>query len=99
MGLFTALAVTLGLCGAALWLLRRFAPGALTAGRGLTLRVLQRVSIGPRQGVPSAKRSAMLSPTTIVSPPIRNATRPALRIVSALAHASRAAPLTARVIT
>jgi flagellar biosynthetic protein FliP len=51
MGLFTALAVTLGLCGAALWLLRRFAPGALTAGRGLTLRVLQRVSIGPRQGV------------------------------------------------
>ena len=50
-GLFAALAVTLGLCGAALWLLRRFAPGALAASRGLTLRVLQRVSIGPRQGV------------------------------------------------
>jgi flagellar biosynthetic protein FliP len=50
-GLFAALAVTLVLCGAALWLLRRFAPGALAAGRGLTLRVLQRVSLGPRQGV------------------------------------------------
>ena len=51
MGLFAALAVTLGLCGAALWLLRRMAPGALAAGRGLTLRVIQRVSLGPKQGV------------------------------------------------
>ena len=51
MGLFAALAVTLGLCGAALWLLRRMAPGALSGARGLPMRVLQRVSLGQRQGV------------------------------------------------
>ncbi len=51
MGLFAALGVTLVACGAAMWLLRRVGSGALAAGRGLTLRVLQRLSLGPRQGV------------------------------------------------
>jgi flagellar biosynthetic protein FliP len=50
-GLFAALTVMIGACGLVLWLLRRFAPGALPAGRGLPLRVLQRVSLGQRQGV------------------------------------------------
>jgi flagellar biosynthetic protein FliP len=50
-GLFAALAVTLGGCGVALWLLKRIAPGVLPAGRGLPLRVLPRVSLGQRQGV------------------------------------------------
>ena len=49
-GLFAALLVMIGACGLALWLLRRFAPGALPAGRGLSLRVLQRVSLGQRHG-------------------------------------------------
>ncbi len=51
MGLWGALLLTCGGCGLALWLLRRFAPGALPIGRGLPLRVLQRTSLGPRQGV------------------------------------------------
>jgi flagellar biosynthetic protein FliP len=50
-GLLASLAVTLGLCGVALWLLRRLTPGALPGSRGLPLRVLQRTSLGPRQGV------------------------------------------------
>lgn len=51
MGLFAALGVTLGLCLVAAWLLRRLTPGAVLAGRGLPLRVLQRTSLGPKQGV------------------------------------------------
>jgi len=51
MGLFAALAVTLAVCALALWLLRRVAPNALPTGRALPLRVLQRTSVGPRQGV------------------------------------------------
>lgn len=51
MGLFAALGVTLGLCLVASWLLRRLTPGAALSGRGLPLRVLQRTSLGPKQGV------------------------------------------------
>lgn len=51
LGLFAAFGVTIGLCLIAMWLLRRLAPGAVLAGRGLPLRVLQRTSLGPKQGV------------------------------------------------
>jgi flagellar biosynthetic protein FliP len=50
-GIFAVLALMIGACGLVLWLLRRFAPGALPVGRGLPMRVLQRVSLGQRQGV------------------------------------------------
>lgn len=50
-GLVAALAVTLGFCALALWLLRRIHGGASFAGRGVPLRVLQRTSLGPRQGL------------------------------------------------
>lgn len=49
--MLAALAVTLGLCALATWLLRRFAPGALAPRGAVTLRVLQRVALGPKQGV------------------------------------------------
>lgn len=51
LGLFAAFGVTIALCLIAMWLLRRLAPGAVLAGRGLPLRVLQRTSLGPKQGV------------------------------------------------
>ncbi len=50
-GLVAALAVTLGLCALALALLKRMAPGSVPAMRGLPVRVLQRASLGQRQGV------------------------------------------------
>ncbi|MFN8588906.1 MAG: flagellar type III secretion system pore protein FliP [Burkholderiaceae bacterium] len=51
LGLFAAFGVTIALCLIAAWLLRRLAPGAVLAGRGLPLRILQRTSLGPKQGV------------------------------------------------
>ncbi len=48
-----ALALVLGVCGAAVWLLKRLpvAGAARPAGGGVPLRVLQRTTVGPRQGV------------------------------------------------
>jgi flagellar biosynthetic protein FliP len=51
LGVLAALGVTLGLCALATWLLRRFAPGTLAPRAAVTLRVLQRVALGPKQGV------------------------------------------------
>lgn len=51
MGLFAALGLLIALSGAALWLLRRAGGVPLAPARGLALRVLQRASIGQRQGV------------------------------------------------
>ncbi len=50
-GLFAVLALMIGGCGLGLWLLRRYAPGVLPAGRGLPLRVLQRSALGPKAHV------------------------------------------------
>ncbi len=53
LSLMGALSLVLGLCGAAVWLLRRVpvAGTARVGGGGVPLRVLQRASVGPRQGV------------------------------------------------
>jgi len=51
LGLIAALAVTLGFCALAFWLLRRIQGAQSMPGRGVPLRVLQRTSLGPRQGV------------------------------------------------
>lgn len=49
---FGSLCVTLGALGLALWLVKRWVPGARTSGaNGLPLDVLRRVSLGPKQGV------------------------------------------------
>jgi flagellar biosynthetic protein FliP len=47
-----ALALVLGVCGAAVWLLRRLpVAGAAPVRGGVPLRVLQRATVGPRQGI------------------------------------------------
>lgn len=51
LGLLAALAVTLGACAIATWILRRLAPGMGAGAPGVPLKVLQRASLGPRQGV------------------------------------------------
>ena len=51
LGVLLALAFVLVLLGVALKLLRRFAPGA-TGGRGkLEMQIVQRLSLGPKQGI------------------------------------------------
>ena len=51
LGIFAALAFVLLLLGVALQFLKRFAPGA-TGGRGrLAMQVVQRLSLGPKQGI------------------------------------------------
>jgi flagellar biosynthetic protein FliP len=51
LGIFAALLVTLGLLVVAVNLLKRVQAGALSGGKGIPLRLLKRVSIGPKQGV------------------------------------------------
>lgn len=49
---FGSLLVTLGALGLALWLVKRWVPGARHQGAGgLALDVLRRISLGPKQGV------------------------------------------------
>lgn len=49
---FGSLLVTLGALGLALWLVKRWVPGARTGNAGgLPLSVLRRISLGPKQGV------------------------------------------------
>ncbi|MEP6729862.1 MAG: flagellar type III secretion system pore protein FliP [bacterium] len=51
LGILLSLAFVLVLLGAALQLLKRFAPGA-TGGRGrLPMQIVQRLSLGPKQGI------------------------------------------------
>ena len=50
-GVLGALAATVGVLALALRLVQRMQGGACQAGRGVTLRVLQRVPLGPRQGL------------------------------------------------
>ncbi len=51
LGMIGALAATFGLLALAMHLLRRFQPGRSWGSRGVALEVLQRVSVGPKQGV------------------------------------------------
>lgn len=51
LGIFAALLVTLGLLVVSVNLLKRVQTGALSGGKGIPLRLLKRVSIGPKQGV------------------------------------------------
>jgi flagellar biosynthetic protein FliP len=51
LGIFAALLVTLGLLVLAVNLLKRVQAGASSGGKGIPLRLLKRVSIGPKQGV------------------------------------------------
>lgn len=52
LGAFGSLLVTLGFLGLALWLVKRWVPGARFPGAGgIPLEVLRRVSTGPKQGV------------------------------------------------
>lgn len=51
LGLFGPLVIAVGLCALAAAILRRWPPHGLTRQGGCTLRVLQRVAIGPRQGI------------------------------------------------
>jgi len=51
LGLLGPLVISLGLCALAVAVLRRWPAQGLARGTGLTLRVLQRVTLGPRQGV------------------------------------------------
>lgn len=50
-GVLAALAVTLGLLGVAIHLLRRFQSSASAGARGLKLEVVRRVMLGPKQGI------------------------------------------------
>jgi flagellar biosynthetic protein FliP len=51
LGAFGSLLITLGLLALALWLVRRWVPGARPMAGGLPLTLLRRVSTGPKQGV------------------------------------------------
>jgi len=51
LGPFGSLLVTLGLLALALWLVRRWVPGARASACALPLELLRRVSTGPKQGV------------------------------------------------
>ncbi len=51
LGLLGPLIISLGLCALAAAVLRRWPAHGLTRTPGLTLRVLQRVTLGPRQGI------------------------------------------------
>ncbi|HSB52840.1 MAG TPA: flagellar biosynthetic protein FliO, partial [Gemmatimonadales bacterium] len=52
LGALGSLLVTLGFLGLALWLVKRWVPGARLPGSGgIPLEVLRRVSTGPKQGV------------------------------------------------
>jgi flagellar biosynthetic protein FliP len=52
LGALGSLLVTLGFLGLALWLVKRWVPGARFAGNGgIPLEILRRVSTGPKQGV------------------------------------------------
>ncbi len=51
LALLGPLAIALGLCALAAAVLRRWPMNGLTRGSACTLRVLQRTSVGPRQGV------------------------------------------------
>jgi flagellar biosynthetic protein FliP len=50
-GIASTLAMVLGLFFVGVRLFRRFAPGAGRAGRGLPVEVVQRVALGPKQGL------------------------------------------------
>ena len=51
LGAFGSLLITLGLLALALWLIRRWVPGARPMAGGVPLTLLRRVSTGPKQGV------------------------------------------------
>ena len=51
LGAFTSMCVTLGLLGLALYLVRRWVPGARPSTCAVPLELLRRVSTGPKQGV------------------------------------------------
>ncbi len=51
LGAFGSLLVTLGMLALALYLVRRWVPGARASATGIPMELLRRVSIGPKQGV------------------------------------------------
>jgi flagellar biosynthesis protein FliP len=51
LGAFGSLLITLGFLALALWLVRRWVPGARPMSGGIPLELLRRVSTGPKQGV------------------------------------------------